>query len=593
MPIDLNASLDITKTPEEIIMEQINVENNTELLASDFLFSEPEVANLIHSEANTKIKLIPKATSFYYGTKDIYYKRMDISQIINNPNVDVIVTTETLLSDLIPTINSLFGINLTQDDYVEATLPVLDPANPDDPLIVAISIKPTSYLFYGTGNLVLGAKTRYTDEVGVSRDYYVITDADSDTVYSNKIRAFDNSYLPSQTFTALKNCFNVTKFRADDIIVLKNSDIYVRGEFGFDAAIGLTPLQTYDVTSIIMSGYGNIKLATNDVMFGDFALESFASHKDINKLYVVDKNNSIGINTNRLYCFNYDGTMDSAFSTPALTYVPDCIAVNANGSFYTASPEILGPLPTDPGVTQKHIRIDRFTSNGEIDLTFVPVTITSTGSASVTPVIQIKPITLIGAWVLLKPVNGVSTGGNTPIVNNTPFVPGATAIDGSFNPVFRINSDGSYYTQFKPLLLNNEPTTVFINDADTVVGTSLLNGLNNTVSYVTKHINPVTGYTHREPVTFDISGKQLIELSTLTVGNLRWDIVQSMVSLSNGGIILNGTARQRLPAGGWKNPLPTVAIYNKNSQLLRILYSPVTTGVPAVVSKLVVNEITG
>lgn len=591
MPVDLQAPLDITKTPLEIIMEQINVENNTELLASDFTFSDPEVVTLVFSEANTKVKITPKVTSVYYGSRDIYYKRMDISQILNNELVEIIPASETLLSQLIPQINSAFGINLTADDYNDTTLPVVNPADPDAVLSVAINIKPTSYLFFGTGNLVIGSRIRPVDEVGVSRDYYIVTDHGANAVYTNTLKVFDTVYNNSQTFQLFRNCFDITKFRIDDIIVLSNTDICIRGEFGFDAAIGVTPLQTYDVKTVIMSNLGNVKVADTGYLFGDVSFRKFITNNAVDKVYVIDTANVIGTNPSRLYRYNNDGSLDTAFNPVSLSYVPDCVAISPDGKFYTASPERNGALPASPTVTDRHIRIDRFLTTGAIDPSFTPLTITSTGSAPVTPVVSIKPINYLGCWVLLKPINGVSTGGNTPIINLLPLVPGTTAIDGSFNPVFRFNADGSYNTQFKPLLLNNEPSSIFIDSVDTKVGDSLVNGTNTVVSYVTNHVNSINGYTYREPVSFDSTGKPLSNISALNSGEIRWDSILQMSGLTNGNSIVTGIARQKKLSGGWGNPLATAAVYNKNSQLLRIMYAPVNTGTPYVIYNLAVNEI--
>lgn len=591
MPVDLNAPLDITKTQVQILMEQINVENNTELLASDFTFSAPEVATILFSDANTKVKLTPKVTSLYYGSRDIFYKRMDISKILSNENVEIIPTpAQTLLSHLIPQINSAFGINLTADDYNDTTLPVVNPVNPDAVLSVVVNIKPTSYLFFGTTNLVIGAKIRPVDEVGVSRDIYVVSTEGANTVYTNTLKVFDTVYNNSQTFQLFRNCFDVTKFRIDNVIVLSNTDICLRGEFGFDAAIGTAPLQTYDVTSVIVSALGNVKAASVPYLFGDQTFNKYFTHKVIDKVYTIDTADIIGTNASKVYRYNNDGSLDTAFNMPSLSYVPTTIAIAQDGKIYTASPELTGPPPATPTTPTNHVRIDRFLPSGLIDPTFNAITITSTGSSAVTPVVAIKPITLLGIWVLLKPINGVSTAGNAPVVNLLPLVPGSTANDGSFNPVLRFNIDGAYNSQFKPLLLNNEPTSVFIDSVETVAGDSILNGTNAVVSYVTNHVNSVNGYTYRELISYDSAGKQISNITALNTGELKWDTLQQVVNLSNGNNIVRGIGRKRLTTGGWSNPIPTVAIYNKESQLLRTIYAPLSSGTPFVISKIAVNE---
>jgi hypothetical protein len=52
------------------------------------------------------------------------------------------------------TINEFYGIALTADDYVEQSLPVFDPQNPQ-PLVVALQAKASSLLFEGVAMLKL------------------------------------------------------------------------------------------------------------------------------------------------------------------------------------------------------------------------------------------------------------------------------------------------------------------------------------------------------------------------------------------------------------------------------------------------------
>ena len=591
MPVpNLNDPLDIQRPAIEILMEQINVENNTELLASDFLFSAPSPATLVYSDVNTQLTLTPKVTSGYFGSRTIYYKRMDINQILSNEQVEILITTETLLSEIIPQINTKYGINLTTDDYIDNALPVVNPAAPDAPLAVVVAIKPTSYLFTGTCNLVLGHKVFDTDETGIHRNYYVVTDVGADAVYTNKLFAFDSTFTPSQAFNVLRNALNITKFRIDNVIVLGTTDICLIGEFGFDAAIGTDPLQTHDVKTVFISNTGNIKSVSTNAMFGGVGITNQIANRNVNKVYLLDKSDVIGLNASRVYRFNLDGVLEGSYNPPGLTYVPSLIRVDDVGRLYTVSPEMNTTSPVSFSTAHKHIRIDRFTALGAIDPTFNTVVITSTGTADVTPVIDVKPFQQLGAWVLLKPIHTTGTNSDTPLVNLLPLVPGSTATDGSFNPLFRINNDGSYYQNFKPLLLNNEPSSVFIDDVSVVADSYSISGGNTAAAYITNRVNPVTGYTHKAPITYKANGTQVRSINNLLVDEIKWLTIKEVIPLTNGNFIVNGNGKVKLTNGGWSNALDRAVLFNKDSQVIRTIYTALSSSV-VTIQHLKVNEI--
>lgn len=591
MPVpNLNDPLNIQRPPLEILMEQINIENSTELLVSDFVFSLPEAATLSFSDINTKVVISPKPTSGYFGTREIFYKRMSIADILQNEDVEILTTTEVDLEEIITQINTKFGINLTADDYVNVTLPTVDPLDPDAVLTVTVAINPDSYLFMGTTNLVLGPRVRISDEIGVARDYHILTDAGADSIYENKLIVMDTTFGISQAFRLFKNAIDITKCRIDDFIILNNTDICLRGEFGFDVALGVTPLQTYDVTTVIISSTGNIKSVDEDVLFGGVGITNFITNRNVSKVYTIDQADEIGTSSNRVYRFNNDGTLDSAFTIPNLPYIPACLRLDDEGKIYTASAQRLATTPTSPLVAEEHVRIDRFLPNGQIDVGFNPVIITTTGVGTITPVVDIKPFNLLGAWILLKPINGTSTSVQSPVINLLPLVPGGTATDGSFNPVFRINYDGSYYTAFKPLLLNNSSDTVFIDTVQITADTLAVNGSNEKVSYLANRINPINGYLQNSLVSYKADGSLVQLVNASLVDEIKWDTIKEAIALSNGNTVVYGSGKVKLSNGGWSAAYDRAALYNKDSQLLRTLFT-VASVTPVNIFKVGVNEI--
>lgn len=111
---------------------------------TDYIFDAPIVNPDATPATNTRMRVLPTATSGKYGRVSIYYNRIDASAIQANP----IVTrgAATKFSDVVPMLNSFFGINLVAADYVDGPLPTqagaLTQAN--------LQMTPVALLFIGS-----------------------------------------------------------------------------------------------------------------------------------------------------------------------------------------------------------------------------------------------------------------------------------------------------------------------------------------------------------------------------------------------------------------------------------------------------------
>lgn len=574
MPIDLNSPLDIQASQLDILIQQVNIENNTELLASDFLFSPPRTAELLFSDINTAVTINPKVTSGYYGSKDIYYKRLNVTDIITNRNIYIARGTATKLSELIPQINTKYGINITDIDYLDVDLPAVDPLDPDAVFSVVLKILDTSYLFFGMVNVIVGKIPVPVDPTGYSRDIYLSLYSADTTVYKNRFIALDASRELSQTFSLFRNATNILNFDVKDFLVLSNSDICLRGEFIFDLA-GVTKAPK----SVIMSNTGLIKSTSDDYLFGDISYTVRYQNKGVDKVYLLDKNNLIHANILGLCRYNNDGTLDTTYDpvypTGGIDYTPSTISLCDDGKLYTVSNQYIETIvdPVTLGLTHiKKIRIDRLNIDGTIDATFTPVIIRSTGIADVTPVLQIMPVNSLGAWVVMKAINTVSAGSDSPIVNDTPFVLPTDGNDGSFNTIFKFNQNGSYDTNFKQLIPNNHPDSIYIDSIQFQPGSRVLNVTPKYVTFFSNRINPLTGYTHRSPISFDMHGNLYNAMPESLLEDVRWVTVEDVINQYNGNFLVRGKASSRNVSGGWNPSGPMIVEYNEKSQLTQVLY---------------------
>lgn len=574
-----NDPIDIEKSQIEILMDQINVINNLNLDADDFIFGLPQPTTLTLSDINTKVTITPKITSGFFNTRDIHYKRIDVAQLFNNDLIEIIVTTETMLSELIDQVNEKYGINLTTDDYLDTALPTPDPLVPNP--TVTVAIRPESYIYVGTGGLILGERVRPVDDSGFVRNIALITDSDEGVGYTNEVMMLDTNYNPAGYFDLLRNTVDVNSFEATKLLSLPNGKFYIGGSFNFDAAIGATPLQNYVATGIIIDSNGIVETVSATPLFGAGISSRYGINKNINAVYLADTDNLVTpTNPQKLYKYNLDGTRDNTFNPSGIGYEPAIVRVADDGKIYTVSEQFTAPLVSDPMVTAKQIRIDRLNSDGTADGTFSTIYIRSTGTSDVTPVVDLLPVIGGGGFVCIKPIHGLAVTGNYPIVNDTPFVLGSEPTDSSVNPIFRFNQSGGLVGTFKNVLLNNSPDTVMINTVSIKENDKVLSFADNKLILLTNRINPLTGHVHRAPVCFNTSGTIVNIAPDRIASDVRWSNVVSFNRFDNGKFIIVGQGTRKLTSGGWSTPEYMVAQYNQSGQLVSIGYKPVIVGTP-------------
>jgi hypothetical protein len=118
-------TLDLTRSPEQIVVDRINTDNVTKLDASKLRFGAPRLNN---GTKNTRVTVTGLPFSGIIGTVEINYNRIDLNTIPGiGSRVFYADETHTKISDIIPIINSTYGVNLTPADYVNGYL-----MTPDD-----------------------------------------------------------------------------------------------------------------------------------------------------------------------------------------------------------------------------------------------------------------------------------------------------------------------------------------------------------------------------------------------------------------------------------------------------------------------------
>jgi hypothetical protein len=149
---------DLTKAPDQIVLDLINTDNSTSLTLGLLDFGLPTVTAGETPEKNTTLTVTAKAGSGYTGSQVVQYNRVNLSTI---PGIAEKEATYQLgdalkVSDLIDEINAMYGIKLVPADYVDADLPTFE-GLPNEEHTVQLVAAADSLIYIGS--LVLTLKS--------------------------------------------------------------------------------------------------------------------------------------------------------------------------------------------------------------------------------------------------------------------------------------------------------------------------------------------------------------------------------------------------------------------------------------------------
>ncbi len=602
MSLNQPVLLDIQLPAKEIILQKFNVNNALNLVVDDFDFGVPAVyvPTTVGSKLNTKVTLTPKLSSKYYNSFDIFYTRMDISTILSN-NVSVPRDGALVLTDLISSINTLFGIHLVGSDYVEKTLPTLDPMDPDAPVDVLVEMKPESLLFFGSHTLTLnsigGGGEEPVEEEPVT--VYALVSHPYDSVRSQTIECFTSLGETVPNYQFMRNATSITLVSIMRFVLLPNNDLLLQGHFEFSMLVGSAPTNI-NTDCFVMAPNGAVKRVTdssNDFGFTNNLNWRYQCRPGSNKVYATD--------FNILTRFNLDGTPDTGYNPAALGYQPRGLREDIDGNLYVMSGNYWIPFDDDnnpgtPMVDTLAVRIDRLTPAGALDLTFTPVIIRMTGGIGATGVWPISGFALIesepptptpggptkvadGFYISLLPDDKPTTKSDVPIINNVPVIPpdpNDEIEEYGFAPVFRFFQTGIWDTTFDHKQKSLTPDSISIPDNRRVSEVPEALGVyNKQPVWFTNLKNPVTGHIHQMPVRFKENGKMEFISGDGYYDSYRWNGAESITVLKDGNILICGDVFTRNPDGSWKDTVDSfVGSYNASTTPDDVVYDPPDAG---------------
>ncbi len=160
------AQIDYTQSPDEILLSLINNDNpgkNITLaqiaLATPVVVTTGDETEPSFNNRKTKLRASAVANSGYSEYVDVNYNRLHFRDILTTTEASSVkypLTTEaidlgenTSLAELIPEINTHYGLNLQPEDFWNTTLPTFEGLPPYADKFVKLEAKPDSKVYIG------------------------------------------------------------------------------------------------------------------------------------------------------------------------------------------------------------------------------------------------------------------------------------------------------------------------------------------------------------------------------------------------------------------------------------------------------------
>ena len=564
-------TIDYSQPSTKILFDLINRKNGTNLRVQDFVISEPAVNINTATQTDTSVILTPIAGSGYYGTREVKYKRMDVDSVFGLMAMPTQPTTETTLYEYLSQINAFYGIHLKEEDIYDAPIPAYDPEHPTAARTVTLVVKPTSYFFTGSYEFIFGISNNAIQENdGVTRVYYAWIDGlpidqVKDSVIALNVDASDNT-----SFNFLSNVYEITAWTLDRITMLSNNS------FALDGSFTLRQNQPDTVSTyggLIVDQYGALVTAAVDKIFNLPANVEITRHAGVNKYYAIDPANTS--HDSHLFAFNEDGTPVAGFN-PAISYEPKFIRLAPNGRIYTVSAVYQGGDPLNNNLLTELIRIDRLMPNGSFDPSFDTIYIRSSDPLIMpVPVMDICPIDTGGFYLAFAPARTTDINIACPVINGQTLLAiditaGATY---SWNPVVRFEADGGLDLSFKTMLPGLRSTAVYEpNGSPLTWGSKALISEGEKTFWMTYRRNPVTGYEHRQPFQYDLTGKEVLLNGLGYKDQYKWTQLLNLFSQSNGLFVGYGMMQSYQLTGTLSVPYSAIGRYKQTGEIDRLLW---------------------
>jgi hypothetical protein len=545
----------------------INGLNNSSYDPGDFTVNDPSPLSSSYINGNTEIEITPLSVTGYSGTLSFSYNRLDISNIFNSQLGTVNLSNVTLLSQILPQLNDIYGTDLLVTDIVDSTLPVVNPLLPNVALVVTINIVPTSIKYTGTYDYVLN----YTANIPS-----ILTDSRRVIVAYNGTSQLQNSVLKyylngtvDNSFNFTNNVSNIVSFSITNMYYRPTGNIVLNGVF--NCTINISGVSINGIFSTLIVDQTGTVLHASVTPYYTFPVGSKQYSSRYNPFIY-----SVGSSVVR---YLDSGLIDTTFNY-SLSYIPGYIYISSNGNIYTISEPFIGPNPFNNNVQTVLIRIDRLLSSGSSDATFNPIIITSSSTVPTTLLTNTINVTdlvensLGNIAILLNSTTGVGKGTATAVINGIPLV--ANDNNGltlnTWMPIISLLNNGMIMPSFNNSLNIIQPS--IITEANTVIDsyTPVLNYTLSNISWMSYKPNPINGILNTE--IFSINNNGAIYYSYEPSNCNSWPIINELyVSqwYSDNTVVLAGSLQSVNINGTNTVPRDFINIINPDGSVILLI----------------------
>ena len=568
----------------QFVFDQINSANAISLSPYDFTLSAPTVySNPQYPTLNTQITITPAELTGYSGSAVVYYNRIDISQVLGTQSANIVpATNATLLSDIIPQINSAYGLDLQTGDYTDAPLPTIPVTQTTpEPVSVTVAIDPACLKYTGTYNYILNYQNNSTtltvNPNNPNARALIVFSAPSTTPINQQAMLFNLYAQQDTSFSLAINASNITEFTITSSFYEKTTNtLYLNGVFNLTYTVGTTQT-TGSFTTLVINSQGFITQGLVAPLFNLQTGFNWAVNRCSGLYYAFNSDASA---PESLVRYLPTGLVDTTFS-PNLPYAPVSVFPQAGGNIYIVSPVFTAVNPYNTAqIAQPLVRIDRLLPTGQLDSSFNTVYLSaSIVNSTICTVTDILETSIGTVELLVNELTGYGVNSNVPVINSRPLVMTNSTAGSAVTwiPLISLLMNGSINVSFNNVLNSYTSSAISIDPTKTNTPSLNLNFFNGRTTFWAYVQNPVNAQNCFVPLSFDTFGNPYY-YGIQSYQNLPiYESMSVINTYSDGTYVIKGTLASINMNGVLSAQKDLAAIINPDGTT--VLLAPMQTGV--------------
>lgn len=556
------------------LLDKINNMNNTALTLQvvDFGEPSPSASPVPGSKSNTKITIQAKpGQTNLFGSREIIYQRLDFSDFFEKFPLDRAFFIENVIQytwDMIPFLNQKFGLTIEKEDIVNVPVPTFNPTTKVEFLFGSTL---NSIEYCGTYKFSFDpSEDIVPGEPGI-RDILFYEEGQSDL--RNCVKKVTTAGILDTRFKFLGNVSEISMAVVSRILPLKNGTFVALGTFTFKTTTEAT--DTYAYAVVFDSIGAMISFGSDDTLAAVSQLPDANVSYDANSesLYFISQ--ALGLNQASLYKLNL-ADLTLADFTPAITYKPALIKALKNGQMLAVSPVYNAGNPFNGGIAANMVRIDKLNLDGTVDQSFQsPTFYMNIDSRYIPEVVSIEEAKGGKFFIFLNPGYGLNTKHAVPMISGEPLVD--SVLNGvptafAWSPVALFSPAGALLRIFKNVWPDRSGDQSAFFEGAYERGRRYLLSVEDQAWLFMYKTNPISGYNHVQPITFDRFGTEKLQSGVEYLKQFKWSRFLGSEILEDGSVIAYGDIQVFNQDRIYGEPFSAIVSYLPNGNVNKIVY---------------------